>query len=212
MITNNKSDDRQALRLAFFDTFEVDDLKNICFDLGIDHEEFDSKKSTFIREFLAYVINNRRYTELVDLIKSSDSWEPFNERFHEYKLKLSEGSEDQNVLKIIDILESEIEEGTSEQLSAEAEHHEKMKAARELRRLQRQASSLAKRSLSGKKKIDFTKWYTETEVALCHYCGEKSIHYENFRSISSKLDPDHPDHRTAIRRIAAMLGALAKKT
>jgi uncharacterized protein (TIGR02391 family) len=89
---------------------------------------------------------------------------------------------------------------------------DKTKASGQLTRLQKQALELARRSLSEKKKITFSKWHTATEVALRNYFGEQSSHYQTFINADLKLEPGPTtEHRTAMRTTAGMLGMLAKE-
>lgn len=45
---------RQQLRAALDRHFNLDELKRLCFDLGIDHEQFGAKKPEFIRDLLLH--------------------------------------------------------------------------------------------------------------------------------------------------------------
>lgn len=55
----------QNLRQALVFYFSESDIRNICFDLGLDADNFGHEKIDIVREFVTYLQNNHR---LIDLI------------------------------------------------------------------------------------------------------------------------------------------------
>lgn len=49
---------RKDLRQFVTKRFSIDELKIICFDLGIDYEEFSRNKSMFVVEMVGLLIRN----------------------------------------------------------------------------------------------------------------------------------------------------------
>lgn len=65
------------LRLKLVAHFSVEELRTLCFDLGIDSENFPSLKDSFCRELVSYCSRNRLISELMESCRQkrpSVSW------------------------------------------------------------------------------------------------------------------------------------------
>lgn len=64
--TSGQSIDRPKLRRLMTEAFSINDLKEICFDLELDHEEFDRRiKTNFVIELILLFERTERIPELV---------------------------------------------------------------------------------------------------------------------------------------------------
>jgi len=59
------------LRRHLLELFNLSDLHVLCFELGIDYEEFPATKSDFVLGFLRYVQGNGRLEELLDHLRQT---------------------------------------------------------------------------------------------------------------------------------------------
>lgn len=66
--------DLQALRLKLIDHCSESDLRDVCFALDIDNENFPKAKSDFVRELLQDLKRKDRLAELVDVLRRDKPW------------------------------------------------------------------------------------------------------------------------------------------
>ena len=62
-------EERAKLRQNLAHYFSEDDLCNLCFDLGVDYENFPDTKSGMARELVAHLERCGRIPELLDICK-----------------------------------------------------------------------------------------------------------------------------------------------
>jgi hypothetical protein len=66
--------DLQALRLKLIDRCSESDLRDVCFVMGIDSENYPKAKSDFARELLQDLKRKDRLAELMDVLRREKPW------------------------------------------------------------------------------------------------------------------------------------------
>jgi len=66
--------DLQALRQKLIDRCSEGDLRDVCFVMGIDDENYPAAKSGFVRELLQDLKRKDRLAELVDVLRREKPW------------------------------------------------------------------------------------------------------------------------------------------
>ena len=66
--------DLQALRLKLIDRCSEGDLRDVCFVMGIDDDNYPQAKSDFVRELLQDLKRKDRLAELMDTLRREKPW------------------------------------------------------------------------------------------------------------------------------------------
>jgi hypothetical protein len=66
--------DLSALRLKLIDRCSEGDLRDVCFVMGIDDENYPKAKSDFVRELLQDLKRKDRLAELMDVLRREKPW------------------------------------------------------------------------------------------------------------------------------------------
>ena len=75
---SKNENDRRAIRHAFRETFSLDELKGMCFDLSIEYEDFPANKEAFLTALLKHAFKKKLVDKLLNWVDKSDSAAIFN--------------------------------------------------------------------------------------------------------------------------------------